>query len=286
MYKRVIILIIYADVLLAVNLYINYFLLRGATLLLRRRVTPLRCVAAAAVGAVFSLAVIFPQIPFFVGMLLKAISGAAVTLTAFGRQKRIDFLLSLLCFLVMSFAFAGGMTALWNAAAPLEMYCNNGCVYFDIPIWAAALITAALYGGFRLVSFIMERRQPSRHESVTLYADGHLLTLDGFADTGNSLRDSFSGMPVIIVSLEKIKSIAPKNVLDYLAGNLNDINGIRLVPCSTVTSDGVIPVFPAAVEIGSVRADVFVGVTRQPIKGADCIFSPDIIGLAINKQQL
>lgn len=286
MYKRVIILIIYADVLLAVNLYINYFLLRGTTLMLRRRVTPLRCVAAAAVGAFFSLAVIFPQIPFFVGMLLKAISGAAVTLTAFGRQKRIDFLLSLLCFLVMSFAFAGGMTALWNAAAPLGMYCNNGCVYFDIPIWAAALITAALYGGFRFVSLIMERRQPARHESVTLCADGHLLTLDGFADTGNSLRDSFSGMPVIIVSLEKIKSIAPQNVLDYLAGNLNDINGIRLVPCSTVTSDGVIPVFPAAVEIGGVRVDVFVGVTRQPIKGADCIFSPDIIGLAINKQQL
>lgn len=270
-------MIIYADVLLAVNLYINYFLLRGTSLLLQRRITPLRCLSAAAVGAAFSLVLMLPELHPALSVLIKLTSGVAVTLVAFGFQKRIDFVLETLCFLAVSFSFAGGMAALWNLAAPLGMYCNNGCVYFDIPIGAAAVITAALYGGFRLARFIIERRKPALREKVTIRNNGHSVTLDGLGDTGNCLRDSFSGKPVIIASAEKLRDILPENVLNYLSGNSAGIEGIRLVPCSTVTSEGVIPVFPAEILIGGVPAEALVGVSRNTLPGADCIFDPETV---------
>ena len=270
-------LIIYADVLLSVNLYINYFLLRGTSLFLRRNIKPLRCLSAAAVGAAFSLVLMLPELYPALSVLIKLTSGVLVTLTAFGFQKHIDFLLSALCFLAVSFAFAGGMAALWNFAAPLGMYCNNGCVYFDIPIGAAAVITAAIYGGFRLVRHIIERRKPALREAVTIRAGGKEAVLDGLGDTGNCLRDSFSGKPVIVASVEKLRGILPQNVLNYISGSPGGLDGIRLVPCSTVTSEGVIPVFPAEVLIGGAPVEALVGVSRQKLPGADCIFDPEII---------
>lgn len=53
-------LVIYIDVLLVVNLYINYFLVRGTSLMLRRKVSPRRVIFASAVGAVGSLLILVP----------------------------------------------------------------------------------------------------------------------------------------------------------------------------------------------------------------------------------
>lgn len=270
-------MVIYADVLIAVNLYINYFLLRGTALVLRRKIKPLRCIIASAIGAAGALAILLPELHPIIGVLLKAAVGAVITLTAFGRQKRGDFLLTLLCFLAVSFAFAGGMMALWYFAAPLGMYYRNGFAYFDIPIGAAAVITAVLYGGFRLVKIIFDRKRPLRHEKVIIRSKGLEISLDGLADTGNSLCDSFSGKPVVIASLEAVRAAVPDAVLNYLSGRTEQLEGIRLVPCRTVTSEGVVPVFPAEIIIDSKSADALLGVTRQEISGADCIFNPNII---------
>ena len=270
-------MVIYADVLLAVNMYINYFLVRVTALILRRKLSPLRCVLASAVGAAGSLVIFLPELHPVLSVLIKTVLGFFVTLVMFGRQKRTDLLLSLLCFLAVSFAFAGGMLALWTFAAPFGMFYGNGCAYFDIPVGAAAVITAVVYGGFRLVKFITDRRRPPPHTRVTVRGNGTAVSLDGLADTGNSLRDSFSGKPVVLASLEAVRPIVPQYVLNYLSGSTGDIAGIRLVPCRTVLSDGVIPTFPAEIIIDGKRADALLGISKQDITGAQCIFDPCII---------
>lgn len=270
-------MVIYADVLLAVNLYINYFLIRAAALLLRRKITPLRSLLASCVGACGALVVLLPSFHPAVTVLIKTALGLLITLVAFGKQKRVDFLISALCFLAVSFGFGGAMSAVWSIASPDGMYVRNGTAYFDIPIIAAALITAAAYGAFRLLKLIIDRRRPRRHEPVTVRCNGVEICLDGLADTGNSLRDCFSGKPVVIASLDKAASIIPENVLTYLSGTDGDISGLRLVPCRTVTSDGVVPVFPAEISIGGRRADALLGITPHTLSGADCIFDPNII---------
>ncbi|MGN1339931.1 MAG: sigma-E processing peptidase SpoIIGA [Oscillospiraceae bacterium] len=270
-------MIIYADVLIAVNLYINYFLVRGTALLLRRKIKPLRCLLASVVGACGALAIMLPELHPVISVLLKVLLGVAVTFVAFGRQKRGEFLLALLCFLAVSFTFAGGMMALWSFAAPLGMYYRNGFAYFDIPIGAAAVITGAVYGLFRLVKLLRDKNRPLPHEKVLVRRNGLEIPLDGLADTGNALRDSFTGKPVVIAALDKVRSVLPEAVLNYLAGNMEDLEGIRLVPCRTVTAEGVIPAFPAEIIIGGKPVDALLGVTRQKMTGADCIFNPNII---------
>lgn len=270
-------MIIYADVLIAANLYINYFLVRGTALLLRRKIKPLRCLLASVAGSCGALAIMLPELHPVFSVLLKVLLGVAVTFAAFGRQKRADFLLALLCFLAVSFAFAGGMMALWSFAAPLGMYYRNGYAYFDIPIGAAAVITVLVYGIFRLVKLLRDKNRPLPHEKVLIRSGGLEIPLDGLADTGNSLCDSFTGKPVVIAALDKVNAILPETVQNYLAGNTENLEGIRLIPCRTVTAEGIIPAFPAEIVIGGRHADALLGVTRQKITGADCIFNPNII---------
>ena len=211
-------LVIYIDVLLVVNLYINYFLVRGTSLMLRRKVSPQRVILASAVGAVGSLLILVPDLNPILCVLIKIALGIGITFAAFGRQNKIDFLISSLSFLVVSFIFGGAMTALWNIAAPAGIFVRNGTAYFDIPIIAAALFTAALYGGFRVFKTIIDRRKPQSHAVVRIRNGAAEVTLDGLADTGNSLRDSFTGKPVVITSIGKVAEISPPQVPNYLKG--------------------------------------------------------------------
>lgn len=273
----VIALVIYLDVLIVVNLYINYFLVRATAVMLRRNVTPLRVLPASAVGAAGSLMILLPDVHPILCVMIKVILGVGITLAAFGIQKRIDFLLSALAFLTVSFIFGGAMNALWSIAAPAGMFMRNGTPYFNIPIIGVALFTAVVYGGFRVFRIILDRRKPHRHAVVKIRCGNAEVTLDGLADTGNSLRDSFSGKPVVIASIDKVAILAPQQVVNYLDGKSDGLEGLRLAPCRTITSDGVVPVFPADILIDDKPADAMVGVTRDPLSGAECIFDPNII---------
>ena len=57
---------------------------------------------------------------------------------------------------------------------------------------------------------------------------GKVSAIEGLADTGNALIDCFTGRPVMICSREDIGDIPAR---------------VRLIPCSTVSDTGVIPVF-------------------------------------------
>lgn len=79
------------------------------------------------------------------------------------------------------------------------------------------------------------------------------------------------------LSIGKVVEISPPQVTNYLNGCSEGLEGLRLAPCRTITSEGVVPVFSAEVLINEKPADVLVGVTREPLSGADCIFDPNII---------
>lgn len=270
---------IYVDVLLAVNLYINYFLLRGTTVLLRRNIAPKRCLAAAALGSLSSFAVLAPELPFLVTLGIKLVGGALIIFVAFGKSKVADFIIAWLCFLVISFIYAGFMLAVWVFAAPFGMYYRNGIAYFDIPIIAVALLTIAAYGIIRLLHYIADKRNYSIKKAVvTVLVCDQAILLNGLADTGNGLCDPFSGSPVVICNADCIRDIIPENVRLYLSGSTEDIEAIRLVPCNTIGGHALVPIFNADISIDGKPVVASVGVTSQSL-GADCIFNPNLISL-------
>ena len=270
---------VYADVLIILNLYINYFLIRSTALLLRRSVSTKRCLLGAALGALGALMILLPELPFIVIALEKIALGALITFAVFGIQKPSDFAVCALFFLVVSFIFGGLVLALWTFAAPFGMVYANGVFSFNIPIAAIAAFTAAAYFTVRLVRHFSDQKH-RRICAVKILTNDSEITLRALCDTGNELRDIFSGKPVIVCQSEKIARIIPRNILDYFDGNISD-SGIRLVPCKTVASEALLPIFKAEkILIDGKSADAVIGVTKNSLgEDIDCILNPKIISI-------
>ena len=270
---------IYVDVLLAVNLYINYFLIRGAAVLMRREISSRRCLIAAGAGAILALVILLPELPFWLSAIIKAATAVIIVLIAFGKPKLTQLIINVLCFMVISFVYAGLMLALWLFFAPFGMYYRNGTAYFDIPLTSVALFTVVGYAIVRFLRYISDRRSIGAITFEVKIVANHEVVLKGTADTGNSLCDPFSGKAVIICEADKIATIIPESIKRYLNGSTENVDGIRLVPCRTISGETLLPVFFAqGITIGGKPVEAAVGVCSKPI-GTDCIFDPKLISL-------
>lgn len=273
-------MIIYADILVALNLYINFFLLWGTSLILRRGYSKKRLVLAAFIGAVGALVILAPSLSFVVSAIYKIALGAVITLVAFGKQKPSDFAVCALFFLVVNFIFAGVMNALWVFFTPLGMVYENGVVYFNIPIAAMIAFTAAAFFLIKLIKLLFGKL--SRKENildVKIFADNAEITLKGLCDTGCNAKDLFTDTPVIICEHCKILNIIPRDVEDFFTGG--PVEKIRLIPLSTVTSEALMPIFKVEkILINGKPANALIGVSKTRLgEDIDCVFNPEIISL-------
>ena len=270
---------IYADVLVILNTYISFILIKSTALIMRRSVTNLRCLLGALAGGFGALMILLPELPFVVIALEKAALGTLIVFLVFGKQKPVDFAICTLFFLVISFAYAGIMLALWTFAAPYGMVYGNGAASFNIPLAAIAAFTVAGYCAVKLVRYIADSRiRCNKICSVKILCGGSEVTLRGLSDTGNALCDLFTGKPVVVCNAEKIPKLIPPNILDYLNGKPPE--KIRLIPCKTIsTAESLLPVFKAdKITVDGKAADALIGVTANPIgSDVDCIFNPKII---------
>ena len=222
--------------------------------------------------------ILLPSLPFFAVTGIKLLVCAGMTLAAFGWHGRASLALETLCMALMSFLFAGAALALWTFCAPFGMAYGNGTAYFDVSLPALAAFTAAAYAAVRVVRFFDKKRsRVQKNCEVAVTLAGKSAQLCGFADTGNGLRDPFSGRAVVICRREALGELLPAQVADYLDGKPN--GALRLVPCRTVTGMKPLPVFKAdSITINGKAVEAVIGVSDE-LDGCQCIFDPEIISM-------
>ena len=264
-------MIVYADVLLVVNLFLNYVLLLCSSMIMKKHTGRLRMLLGAAIGAFYGLVIFLPEMPTAVDVFLRIVATAFIVFGAFGYNNLLSFLRSFFTFFAVSFAFGGIMLVLWVTVAPIGMVYNNGAVYFDIDLSVLAVTTVVSFGVVSLIAHFTARRAP--RESVALVRIGHkgkTVELTGLIDTGNSLCETFSGYPVVLGEFESLEKIAPDAVRNFINGeDISTSSQLRLVTHKTVSGTGVLPVFrPDYIEVRSVShsvrtSKVYVAVTKN-----------------------
>ena len=234
---------VYVDVLIVVNIYVNYFLIKSANMFLHRRTKIKRILLAAFAGSLFSLSVFLPENGLIFTLLLKVLSSFVITLIAFGRKKL--FINTGILFLISS-SFAGLMLAVCTIFSPDNITSVNGNVYFNVSFISIAVLTVIAYLFIKLIRYIIDSKNiTSKKVDLSISIGGKSKTLPCFMDSGNMLTDVYTGKPVIICEYESLSEILPSNVSEYLF--LGKSNALKLIPYKTVNSNGLIPV---------VRADI------------------------------
>ncbi len=227
---------IYLDVLLLQSLYVNYFLLRAAAKLTHTPLHWIRCGLAAAGSSLFSLLILLPPLPAWFQLVCKLLAAALSVTMAFGLHRE-SFFRQWSYFFLCNFLLAGAILGIGSLTQKGFATWGNSCCYLDFSLFQLILFTAAAYSLLHLCTLLRGRkRHTDSRFQVFLRLGERRLMLDGLADTGNNLTDTFSGTPVIVCSAAALEPL--------LAGTpVEQLRGYRLVPCTTVTAEGLVPLF-------------------------------------------
>lgn len=244
--------IVYVDVLLALNLFINYLLLLSGACLLREKVRRWRLLFGASLGAVSALVIFLPELPNAVSVLLKAFFCVAIVLAAYPVHGLRHFGKLTACFLAANFIFAGLMLGLWLLFRPKGMVYQNGAVYFDISITLLIVTTIICYGLTVLFSRLFRHRAPdNRVYDLMIELQGKSLQTKALLDTGNSLSDCFTDTPVILLEYARAKTLLPPELCAFFRKRPSGLDapaeaaaiGFRLIPYHSVGGTGLLPAF-------------------------------------------
>ncbi|MCQ2485565.1 MAG: sigma-E processing peptidase SpoIIGA [Clostridia bacterium] len=279
---------IYADVLVVINLFVNYALLLCSARIMKSTVSRLRVLAGALTGSAYGLIIFLPELPRIVELLIRIAATLLIVLCTFGYGNVRKLFRCFFTFFAVSMAFGGIMTVLWMTVSPVGMVMNNGVCYFDIDIVVLAASTVVCFAVVSIISHFIERRAPKEFSALLrIEYGGKSVALNALIDTGNSLRESFSGYPVAVAERSAVEKILPVSVLDYLDENNSENTDLsmRLIIHNTVSGTGVLPAFhPDCVEIKTVSRTVktdriYIAVTKNIIAKGEysVIVSPDLL---------
>ncbi len=245
--------VIYIDSLFLLNLVIDYVLTVMSAQVCGVRLRRGRYALAAAAGAVYAVAVYLPSLGWLRSAPMKLAAGVAMALIAFAGEERP--IRCAVVFLAVTAAFGGFIWAIALA---------GGYPAFDVRTLAAAF--ALCYTLLRAVFSRRVKLADRARVSVELTLGARRTRFVALVDTGNSLADPVSALPVMLLCPHAAAPLLGANAalleLDAVAlvenaADIPELRGrLRLIPYSAVGGGGVLAAFrpDSAVVDGEERA--------------------------------
>lgn len=219
---------IYLDVLVVLNTYMTWLMLSLTAILSHTPSKPLSRAAASFLGGFSSLIILIPAHVRFLAItsfFLKILSCAAIVFTAFHGSTVRRKLILIPAFLGVNMMISAALELIQRAVGVNSVALDSGFIYLDISPLNLIFSTAVIYLLVTLISKVFSRNFcPEGAYRVDFRIGSKAFSLDGYADTGNTAHDLFSGLPVIICT---------GTVLD-------NVRGIRAVPYKTISGEGIL----------------------------------------------
>lgn len=274
---------IYADILIITNIYVDFLLIKSSAAITHSPLKTGRGIAAAVAGSFFSLAIFLPKSFSPLLVPIKLISSAFIVFIAFGFENIGHFFRRMVVFYLCAFVYGGLGTGLAYLTGGRFITARNGVIYADFSMPALVITSIAAYVCIAVYRRLSDYSGTGSY-TVIVSDCGRTASFKAVADTGNILRDSFTGKYVIV---------CPKAVLLSLYNSVPDCVSVtegraslgkrwRIIPYSTVSASGIMAIIcPRDVclkndETGQIfRADVYLGAAEND--NARAVFNPKIL---------
>ncbi len=237
---------IYIDELIILNFIIDFLILKTTSKILKLNVTTLRIILSSLFGEI-SLLYLFVNLNNLELTIFKLLIGVIMNLIAFSYNDLKEFIKRLIYFYMFSFFLGGTLYYL-----KIESLVKYQYYLLLIPI----IMNILKYFTYNLKNIISLRHK------VTIYLkNGKVLYLNGYMDTGNTLKEPYSNKNVIIINK-----------------NINE--NFFLVPFKTIDNSSLIKCFkPKKVYIDGLgeRKDIVVGISNKKFKGFNCLLNYNLM---------
>lgn len=214
-------MVVYVDILLFINMIINFAVLETAEKLLKRNCRLYRMLSGAAIGALFSLLIFYSAENRLLLLLLKLLSSAVVTLIVFGWRSAAEYGKALVCNTVISLLYCGAYILFYQLFKPPNMVIVNDVLYLQTNPILLLSLTAVIYLILLAVYRLLSERIKNSVVALKLIINGQSYQCIGKIDTGCSLKEPFSSSPVIITdtSVFTVDSDKPHRIIPYSTVN-------------------------------------------------------------------
>ena len=280
--------VVYADVLIVLNMVITFILLLTVKIFAGVGTNTVRIMLASLVGGVYSLIILAPKMHLVLLLLAKAGMCISISFIAFHIRNFRKMARCCVLFLFASFLYAGILYAFSYFFQTDALIVNNGAAYFQLSAVSLVLICAAVYGVLYLLRkklFLTKQRDMIYEMNITY--DVHDIKIKALLDTGHTVKDVYTGKPVIILNAD---------YASFLTGIPadTDVNGwadadpklcFRLLPMQVLGGETYLPAFIAnkvtvsCTQSISERKDVCVAVTKDKLgeQNYQALISEDLI---------
>ena len=259
---------VYLDVLITVNIFIDFFLILCVKKVLRVRAGLTRMILGSLLGGARSLVDLLPRLPFGLNLLTDLVSAALMMLTAFGFGGLKCFLRRVAVYFVLSFGFCGLMIFVYTSFHPGGMEIFNDTVYFNISPFLLIILTLVCYYTLRLLQRLTKGVCGRSTCNVEIALGGSRTSFFAAVDTGCTAKEPFSGEYVIF---------AEEGILRDL--RLRD-DKIRIIPFESLGGGGIVKGYRAdsvIIDGKRLNSGVYLGVCQNILSGEIKALVPSVL---------
>jgi len=247
---------LYADVVFAVNFFMDLFILYTTGKIVRKKAKPWRLASASMLAAFLYCLILFApgMYSIFHNILGSIIIASAAVLSAFAPIKPKQFAICVGTAFLSAFTIGGCCLALSNKIGNVSV----------MILFAASVIS---YTALKFIQRRLEKYRLSKQFFclVKIYFEEEFSEVLALCDTGNTLTDPITGAPVIVAEFNAVKNCLPDYIVELFSECKQDdldaiieltaetefAERIRLIPFRSVgTKSGVLVGFrPDKIEI-------------------------------------
>lgn len=250
-------MIIYLDLVFLLNLFFNFVLLFAVNYLLKRKSKLYRLFLSALIGScsIFFLFIPLTTISLF---LLKVLVSILMIFISFPYKGFKTFVKELSYLYIISI-FLGGFFYLINIRFN---YSNDSAVFFrhDLSINVIAMILLTPIIVYLYIKEIRSHKTNyNNYQSVEIHFNNKVISLTGYIDTGNRLKDPYKGRSIILLfNKEQL------DIKQYIYVPFYSLNNKGIIKCFTVDK---------VIINNKEYFDLLIGISNEEfhIEGVDCI---------------
>ena len=239
--------VIYVDILVFMNTLITFLLLLHVRHFINADSSPARLLLGSAIGGAYSLVLLAPEMPVVLMLLVRALMCVSIVWISFRADSLRKKIRCAAVFLGVNYLYAGVIYSVGFFLTGSGIRVNNGFAYYEFSYFSVILLCVLL---FCILRFLQKRFFTySQQDSIfrmELKCNGCSAELNGLLDTGNQLRDLYSGKPVIVINPDIAQRItgfgSTEEIRRRMEKNTVPIR-FRLLPVKAVSAAKLLPSF-------------------------------------------
>lgn len=287
----------YLDLVILLNVCVNSFLLALTSNIVRQKTTIYRILAGGVLGALCLFILYWSgEIPFLWGF--RIILPLLMIWVVFQPRCLEQFLLLFLVFFLSTFVLAGLLLSISILLEMPQFYLKKSYITASLDHFSFFIAGSGLYIVLRFVvnPLILQRlnfRLPSSTVPAEFVFQGKKKNLLAFFDTGNMLKEPFTGLPVAVATFATVKDILPEKIcemmcksleldwknIEVMFNELDNPEAFALIPYHSLQGEGLMLAFkPEKVSIwnGSEQVSfnkrLFIGIKQENAEATEEVF--------------